>query len=57
MAASFMFEPGWNLIDFMDNRPGDPKEFDPARLKPISIFYGTLNFPIIIVETLYSSPF
>ena len=57
MAATFMFEPGWNLIDLIDNRPGDPKQFDPARLKPIPIFYGTLNVPIIIVETLYSSPF
>ena len=52
MAATFMFEPGWNLIDFIDKRPGDPKQFDPARLRPIPIFYGTPNFPITIVETL-----
>ena len=25
MAATFMFEPGWNLIDFIDKGPGDPK--------------------------------
>ena len=52
MAATFMFEPGWNLIDFIDKRPGDSKQVDPARLRPIPIFYGTPNFPIIIVETL-----
>ena len=57
MAATFMFEPGWNLIDFIDNSPEDPKQFDPARLKPIPILYGTPNFPITIVETLNSSPF
>ena len=45
MAATFMFEPGWNLIDFIEKRPGDPKQFDPARLRPIPIFYGTPNFP------------
>ena len=57
MAATFIFEPGWNLIDFIDKRLGDPKQFDPARLKPIPIFYGTPNFHIAIVETLNSSPF
>ena len=46
MAATFMFEPGLNLIDFIDKRPGDPKQFDPARLRPIPIFYGTPNFSI-----------
>ena len=49
MAATFMFEPDRYLTDFIDNRPEDPKQFDPARLKPIPIFYGTPNFPIIIV--------
>ena len=47
-----MFEPGWNLIDFIE-RPEDPKQFDPARLRPIPIFYGTPNFSIIIVEKLF----
>ena len=51
-----MFEPGWILIGFIEDRLGDPKQFDPARLKPIPIFYGTPNFPIIIVQTLNSSP-
>ena len=57
MAATFMFEPDWNLMDFIDKRPEDPKQFDPARLRPIPIFYGMLNFPIIIVETLNSFKF
>ena len=33
-----MFEPGWNLIVFINKRPGDPKHFDPARLRPIPSF-------------------
>ena len=57
MAATFMFEPGWNLIDFIDNRPGDPKQFDPAWLRPNPIFYGTPNFLIITIETLNSFKF
>ena len=56
MAATNMFEPGWILIDFIEDRLGDPKQFDPARLKPIPIFYGTPNFPIIIVQTQETSP-
>ena len=56
MAATFMYKPGWNLIDFIDKRPGHPKQFDPARLRPIPIFYGTPNFSIYIVEALNSSP-
>ena len=51
-----MFEPGWILIGFIEDRLGDPKQFDPARLKPIPIFYGTPNFPIFINQTLNSSP-
>ena len=56
MAATNMFEPGWILIGFIEDRLGDPKQFDPARLKPIPIFYGTPNFPIFIVQTQNSSP-
>ena len=56
MAATYMFEPGWILIGFIENRLGDTKQFKPARLKPIPIFYGTPNFPIIIVQTQNSSP-
>ena len=56
MAATNMFEPGWILIGFIEDRLGDPKQFNPARLKPIPIFYGTPNFPIFIVQTINSSP-
>ena len=55
MAATNMFEPGWILIGFIEDRLGDPKQVKPARLKPIPIFYGTPNFPIIIVQTQNSS--
>ena len=57
LAATNMFERGWNLMKLIDKRPRDPKQFHPARLKPIPIFYGTPNFPIIIVQTLNSCPF
>ena len=50
-----MFEPGWILIGFIEDRLGDPKQFNQARLRPIPIFYGTPNFPIIIVQTQNSS--
>ena len=56
MAATNMFEPGWILIGFIEDRLGDTKHFKTARLKPIPIFYGTPNFPIIIVQTQNSSP-
>ena len=56
MAATNMFEPGWILINSIENRLGDLKQVDPARLKPIPIFYGTPNFPIIIVQTKETSP-
>ena len=56
MAATDMFEPGWILIGSIENHPGDPEQFDPARLKPIPILYGTPNFPIIIVQTQNTSP-
>ena len=49
MAATNMFDPGLILITSIEDRPGDLKQFDPARLKPIPIFYGTPNLPIIIV--------
>ena len=55
MAATNMFEPGWILIGFIEDRLGDTKQVKPARLKPIPIFYGTPNFPIIIVQTQNSS--
>ena len=55
MATTNMFEPGWILIDFIEDRLGDPKQFDPAWLKPNPVFYGTPNFPIIIVQTLNTS--
>ena len=55
MAATNMFEPGWILIGFIEDRLGDTKQFNPARLRPIPIFYGTPNFPIIIVQTINSS--
>ena len=48
MAATNMFEPGWILIGFIEDRLGDTKQFNPARLKPIPIFYGTPNFPIFL---------
>ena len=56
MAATNMFEPGWILIGFIEDRLGNPKQFDSARLKPIPIFYGTPNFPLFFVRTQNSSP-
>ena len=56
MAATDMFEPGWILINSIENRLGDPKQLDPAPLKLIPILYGTPNFPIIIVQTQNTSP-
>ena len=55
MAATNMFEPGWILIGFIEDRLGDPKQFQPSPAQPIPIFYGTPNFPIIIVQTQNSS--
>ena len=56
MAATNMFEPGWIMIGFIEKCLEDPKQFDPARLKPIPIFYGTPNFPIFYNQTLNSCP-
>ena len=56
MAATNMFEPGLFLIGFIDDRLGDTQQFNPARLRPIPIFYGTPNFPIFCVQTINSSP-
>ena len=56
MAATNMSEPGWIMIGFIEKCPGDPKQFDPARLKPIPILYGTPNFPIFYNQTINSSP-
>ena len=56
MAATNMFEPGWILIGFIEDRLEDPKLFKPARLKPIPILYGTPNFPIFYNQTLNSCP-
>ena len=56
MAATNMFEPGWVLIDFIEDRLGDSKQFNPARLNPIPILYGTPNFPIFFNQTLNSCP-
>ena len=56
MAATNMFEPGWILIGFIEDRLGDTKQFNPARLRPIPIFCGTPNFPIFCVQTINSSP-
>ena len=56
IAATNTYEPGWVLIGFIKDRLGDPKQFDPARLKPIPIFYGTPNFPLFFVQTLNTSP-
>ena len=55
MAATNMFEPGWILIGFIEDRLGDTKQVKPARLSPIPIFYGTTNIPIIIFQTQNSS--
>ena len=55
MAATNMFEPDWILIGFIENRLGDLKLFDTARLRAIPIFYGTPNFPIFFVQTINSS--
>ena len=55
MAATYMFEQGWILIGFIEDRLGDSKQFNQARRRPIPIFYGTPNFPIIIVQTQNSS--
>ena len=52
MAATNMFEPGWILINFIEDRLRDQNNLNPARLRPILIFYGTPNFPIIIVQTI-----
>ena len=56
MAATNMFEPGWILISFIKDRLGDTKQSNPARLKPIPIWYGTPNFPIFFNQTINSSP-
>ena len=56
MAAPNMFEPGWFLIGFIDDRLGDTQQFNPARFRLIPIFYGTSNFPIFFVLTINSSP-
>ena len=56
MAATYMFEPGWILIGFIENRLRDSRQFNQARLRPISIFYGTPNFPIFCVQTKEISP-
>ena len=56
MAATNMFVPGWILINFIEDRLGDPKLLNAARLKPIPILYGTPNFPIFYNQTLNSSP-
>ena len=56
MAATNMFEPGWILIGFIEDRLKVPKLFKPARLKLIPIFYGTPNFPIFYNQTLNSCP-
>ena len=56
MAATNMFEPDWILIGFIEDRLRDLKQFEPARLKPIPIFYGTPNFPIFFNQTINSSP-
>ena len=45
MAATFTFEPGWHLSYFIDKRPGDPKQFDPARLKHNSLFLWNAKLP------------
>ena len=37
MAATNMFEPGWILIGFIENRLGHTKQFNPAWLKSIPI--------------------
>ena len=37
MAATKMFEPGWILIGFIENRLRNTKQFNPARLKLIPI--------------------
>ena len=56
VAATYMFEPGWILIGFIEDRLGDTKHLNPARLRFIPIFYGTPNFPIFCVQTINSSP-
>ena len=56
MEATNTFEPGWIQIGFIEDRLGDTKQFNPARLRPIPIFYGTPNFPIFCVQTINSSP-
>ena len=56
MAATNMFVPGWFLIGFIDDRLWETKQFNPSRLRPIPIFYGTPNFPIFCVQTINSSP-
>ena len=56
MAATNMFEPGWILTGFIYDRLGYTKQFNPARLIPIPILYGTPNFPIFCVQTINSSP-
>ena len=50
MAATNRFDPCWILIFSIEDRLRDLKQFDPARLKPIPIYYGTPNLPIIIVQ-------
>ena len=37
MAATYMFEPSWILIGFIEDRLGDTKQFNPAWLKSIPI--------------------
>ena len=51
-----MFEPGWILTGFIEDRLVDPKQFNQVRLRPIPIFCGTPNFLIIIAQTKEISP-
>ena len=55
MAATNMFEPGWILIGFIEDRLKGHKTSQTGPAQTIPIFYGTPNFPIIIVQTQNSS--
>ena len=44
MAATNMSEPGWILIGFIEDRLGDLKHFNPARLKPICSRHRSLRW-------------
>ena len=56
MAATYMFEPGWILIGFIEDRLGDSKTIQSSPAQTHSHFLWDAKLPYIIVQTQNSSP-